>query len=178
METLTLVLVIILVVFIIAAAIIVAVNMVSGKNQKPTEIHFYGGANLDDGRISSDNNYFKGISGALIDTVLVDNNRISLSDSELSIALKSHIDGHTSNLRVNKQLILGRITEEGVFTINEKSVSRQHCMLSVKKGRLFLTDLNSSNNTYLNGKRVYHEVEVYSGDVIKAGNVELDIFFK
>jgi pSer/pThr/pTyr-binding forkhead associated (FHA) protein len=45
-------------------------------------------------------------------------------------------------------------------------VSGLHCQISIQSGRLFLTDLGSSNGTFL---RVYGETEIQSGDILLMG---------
>lgn len=178
MDTFAIVLIIILAVLIVAAFIIVAVSILSGKKQKPSEIHFSGGVNIDDGRIASDNNYFKGLSGALSDTISIESNCRNTSCSGLYITIKNMSDGQISNIKAEGQLTFGRNAGEGIFLVNDKSVSRRHCCMTAKNGKLLLSDLNSSNHTYLNGSQVYQEAEVHNGDTIKIGNVNLKIYFR
>ncbi len=49
-------------------------------------------------------------------------------------------------------------------------VSRQHCQLSVSEAGLFLLDLDSSNGTLVNNRRV-KETKVEAGDTITIGPV-------
>jgi hypothetical protein len=71
--------------------------------------------------------------------------------------------------------ILGRSQEEAdiVFYKDIKSsVSRVHCTLRARAGRYYLTDNNSSNGTYVNGKLLQpeQEVQVKNGDEIFLGD--------
>ena len=67
------------------------------------------------------------------------------------------------------------------FRINEKSVSRQHCVIVYRwiKGVAtpFVFDLNSKNQTYLNTDPVEHSkyVELKNNDVLKFGNSNASI---
>jgi pSer/pThr/pTyr-binding forkhead associated (FHA) protein len=62
-------------------------------------------------------------------------------------------------------LHLGR--ERGDILFPEDGyVSGLHCQLSYQGGRLYLTDLGSSNGTFV---RIYTETEIYDGDILLMG---------
>jgi pSer/pThr/pTyr-binding forkhead associated (FHA) protein len=46
------------------------------------------------------------------------------------------------------------------------TLSRQHAQFSIRSGRLFLSDLGSSNGSFVNGKQV-SEVELHNNDKVK-----------
>jgi pSer/pThr/pTyr-binding forkhead associated (FHA) protein len=48
-------------------------------------------------------------------------------------------------------------------------VSKKHCALLVREGRVFLEDFGSTNGTYLNDERVTGEVPLKNDDVLKVG---------
>lgn len=177
MDTLAIALIVIFAAFLVSAIIIATVSVLLRKNRKFSEIHFSGGVNLDNGRLASDNNYFKGLSGALGDTVIVNENQKFNQDLVFNIAVQNLSNGQTGNIKVNGQYDFGRAADDGVYVINDKSVSRRHCRLTVKNRKLYINDLNSSNHTYLNGRQVCQNDEVYNGDIIKIGNTKLKIFF-
>jgi pSer/pThr/pTyr-binding forkhead associated (FHA) protein len=54
-------------------------------------------------------------------------------------------------------------------SLDDKSVSRQHALLTVNNGLVTLQDLDSRNHTFLNGTQVGQEVEVPLGAVIRFG---------
>lgn len=56
--------------------------------------------------------------------------------------------------------------------IPDGSVSRQHVVLRVQGGRAYVSDLNSTNGTKVNGRRISGEVEIRSGAVITAGQCD------
>ena len=58
-------------------------------------------------------------------------------------------------------------------SIRDPSVSRIHFSILVENQQAFITDVESSNGTYIDGKRVSREREIYDGDVIKAGGINL-----
>ena len=56
--------------------------------------------------------------------------------------------------------------------IQSTAVSRFHAMLSAKKGDHFVRDMDSTNGTFLNGKRV-KKAEIRPGDKITIANVDI-----
>ena len=61
---------------------------------------------------------------------------------------------------------------------NDRTVSARHCEVAVRDGRYYITDLKSSNGTYVNGRKVVTEMEVFSGDLLRLGNLELKFEIK
>ncbi len=68
--------------------------------------------------------------------------------------------------------VFGR-DEDMDVSIRDSSVSRIHFSILVENQQAFITDLGSSNGTYIDGERVSREREIYDGDVIKAGGINL-----
>ncbi|AQS59055.1 FhaA domain-containing protein [Desulforamulus ferrireducens] len=58
------------------------------------------------------------------------------------------------------------------IVINDTSVSRRHAQIERIGGRYWLTDLNSTNGTFVNGLPI-EKIELTSGDVITVGNTVL-----
>ena len=58
-----------------------------------------------------------------------------------------------------------------------ESVSRRHCALVQKEGRLLLLDLKSRNGTFVNEKQLSHDKAkiLKSGDHIKVGQLEFEV---
>lgn len=55
--------------------------------------------------------------------------------------------------------------------INDNFVSHEHACISEYKGQYLLSDLNSTNHTYLNGHPIDGEVALTPGDIITIGAV-------
>jgi two-component system, NtrC family, sensor kinase len=81
--------------------------------------------------------------------------------------LRGPSKGRTYQL-LNGTAVLGRYSDE--IPLNDQTISRQHARLQQTNGHWELTDLGSSNGTYLNGTRVSGSVEVKHGDQIKIGS--------
>ncbi len=70
--------------------------------------------------------------------------------------------------------VVGR--QEGCqLQIKSSQVSRKHCELFEKAGRLIVKDLNSSNGTFVNGEKVEGQQAVSSGDEISIGGVKFRV---
>lgn len=65
-------------------------------------------------------------------------------------------------------LVVGRSSQVDVPVL-DPLVSRRHARLDVEDGIIYVTDLNSSNGTYLNGRRVEDSIELRPGDSIGVG---------
>jgi pSer/pThr/pTyr-binding forkhead associated (FHA) protein len=62
---------------------------------------------------------------------------------------------------------------------NRRGVSRQHCQLERQSGSLFITDLNSTNGTYLNGTRLtaYKPYRLADGDRLILSTLHCTVVF-
>jgi len=58
-----------------------------------------------------------------------------------------------------------------------QAVSKKHCAIEVRDGRVFVADIGSTNGTVVRGDVIEGEVEVQSGDALKVGPLEFRIEF-
>lgn len=72
-------------------------------------------------------------------------------------------------------MIVGRAAGECDIYCDDKQMSKQHFMLSLDAGEVFVTDLESTNGTSLNGILINGSERVLSGDTITAGNLNFRI---
>lgn len=64
--------------------------------------------------------------------------------------------------------ILGR--GEGCDLVYSASkISRRHCKIEYLDSHFYLTDLDSTNGTYLNGRRIERKERLFAGDIIGIG---------
>ena len=80
------------------------------------------------------------------------------------------------SVTVTESIIVGRSDTCDVY-FDDISVSRQHFCLELEEGNFYVTDLESTGGTYLNGVRIASKQRVSSGDVIDAGRVRIKIIF-
>lgn len=79
--------------------------------------------------------------------------------------------GRSVPLPQDREFVIGR--DPGAeLTIASKSASRRHCRILFKGGTFRIRDLDSSNGTLVNGKKV-REVALKTGDVIEVAHVKL-----
>jgi len=71
--------------------------------------------------------------------------------------------------------VLGKKRDKADGVIEDRSVSRIHASISEKNGRYFLSDMNSTNGTYLNGRRLElnETVGLEDGDTLGLADVFL-----
>ena len=59
----------------------------------------------------------------------------------------------------------------------DKMVSSEHCALIGRQGILVIRDLNSTNHTYLNERRVNGSVQVPNGSIIRLGRTRMRVTY-
>jgi pSer/pThr/pTyr-binding forkhead associated (FHA) protein len=71
------------------------------------------------------------------------------------------------SFRIDKTVIqIGRKPDNDLV-IAELTVSGQHARIRYQKGKFYLQDLQSANETKVNGQKVEAEVELRTGDVVR-----------
>jgi predicted component of type VI protein secretion system len=55
------------------------------------------------------------------------------------------------------------------------AISKQHCVLAAREGKVYIRDCGSTNGTFINGEQVAGEREVSTGHRLKVGPLEFDI---
>ncbi len=71
--------------------------------------------------------------------------------------------------------VIGRSSQADVGLLDPE-VSRRHAQFDFNRGVIYLSDLGSSNGTFLNGKRLKNEgIEVRPGDDIDVGNTRITV---
>jgi pSer/pThr/pTyr-binding forkhead associated (FHA) protein len=67
---------------------------------------------------------------------------------------------------------IGRMAPADIV-LSHKSVSREHCMIGLANDELLVTDLNSTNGTYVDDERVERATIVPVGSVLRLGQISL-----
>ena len=77
-------------------------------------------------------------------------------------------------VRLDKKPIeLGRIASEGVFVVNDDRVSKRHVRITVKGESVRVTDLDSRNGVFVDGKRVLDETFARLPRLLRVGQTLL-----
>lgn len=58
---------------------------------------------------------------------------------------------------------------------NDPRVSKVHCTIISRDGKLYLKDMESRNGTYLNGERIRRPVVLQRDDIIGVGETQIEI---
>ena len=74
-----------------------------------------------------------------------------------------------SFLFLTSRLILGRDPNCDIW-IDNPSISKKHCAFELVEDQLLITDLNSSNGTFINGAQI-SQAELQYGDLVQIGPV-------
>ena len=85
-------------------------------------------------------------------------------------AAQRYVSG-TFNSSVQSEAIIGR-GEDAAITVTDPLVSRSHASIQNTSSGVVLTDLKSSNGTFVNGRRI-REVWLEEGDIVTVGNTDL-----
>jgi pSer/pThr/pTyr-binding forkhead associated (FHA) protein len=73
-----------------------------------------------------------------------------------------------------KLVRIGRSSENDVVLKNDLNISRNHCeIFQDNEGNIFLTDLESANGCFINGKKVSGSEIINTNDIIKLGTTVL-----
>lgn len=92
-------------------------------------------------------------------------------------ALLEVVDSPTLHepLRVQGEMTLGRKQEPGVFGVGDRYMSSRHARLRVDGGRLWVTDLDSKNRTFVNDEPIppHQALAVAVGDTVRMGTTTL-----
>jgi pSer/pThr/pTyr-binding forkhead associated (FHA) protein len=130
-------------------------------------------------------------------TIALDVNKLGAASEPLPVsqpapALKPGqisvlVTGKAILLEGRQEYVLGRegLEDEkpdvnlGPHGARERGVSRKHAVLKVDRRQLLLTDLNSSNGTWLNGSQLAanEPIRLESGDEVRLGKLALKIYF-
>lgn len=123
-----------------------------------------------------------GVTQALFrdETGLEDGNatRLLFQQSELHDIILEDRSDPTKLFRAScgDKLILGRGKNVCDIIIDyDNSVSGRHCELYLRGERWFVRDLQSSNGTKVNDEKVYQEMELHTGDILKVGRLEFQV---
>jgi pSer/pThr/pTyr-binding forkhead associated (FHA) protein len=70
---------------------------------------------------------------------------------------------------------IGKDSKTSDVTLNDLYVAHVHCQLEDVAGRVFLSHLNGSGGTFVNGQKIGVRTELKLGDVVRVGNSHLKL---
>lgn len=69
---------------------------------------------------------------------------------------------------VGEEFLIGR-GEDCDLCLHDPEISRHHCLLRFRGSEVVLSDLGSSNGTYINGHRLLSQIKLNTGDELSLG---------
>ncbi len=72
-----------------------------------------------------------------------------------------------------RELKIGRLPSNDIV-LNEPTVSKYHAILRIEQTGVTLTDLNSTNGTFVNGNRLEDSIQLNELDIVKLGLILFD----
>ena len=76
-------------------------------------------------------------------------------------------DGETYLVDEKRGVTLGRSPTNNIF-VRDRNVSRVHAQVTVEKGECLITDLQSTNGTFVGGRKISEEA-LQPGDEVRLG---------
>lgn len=86
--------------------------------------------------------------------------------------MKLHVnsaDGQVKSFDLEEELTFGRGSIAKVMITDDPSVSRLHATVWKENGNVWIVDENSTNGTYVNGKRIFGPTKITENDEIRLG---------
>jgi hypothetical protein len=165
----------IVVAVIVVIALIVVIIVISKKKNKKVDFE-----QADDAVINKFANRDAVAYSAteMVDSGGVDDgNTVAILDqiSTYQMVL-TDINSPTKSFRVplNNSVTIGRKRDLCNLVLDyDTSVSGRHCEVSSRGGKFYVKDLQSKNGTYINNSKVLSETEIFSGNILKIGRLEM-----
>jgi pSer/pThr/pTyr-binding forkhead associated (FHA) protein len=79
-----------------------------------------------------------------------------------------------TRIEVETSIVLGRDADSGLRLDGDDFASARHARLESRTDGIWVEDLNSTNGTFVNGKRITAE-RLEAGDVVRVGQTELEL---
>lgn len=92
----------------------------------------------------------------------------------VTLTLTGVENGELKVLPLSDRAVIGRSVRNDIV-ITDSTVSGVHCEFTYEDEKLYLTDKNSTNGTYINGERIAEKTEVHKGDILEIGRNKFKI---
>ena len=89
------------------------------------------------------------------------------------LVVSGPLEGHKYFVKSDSQILIGRSDEATIRIGYDDFCSRKHAAIYWKDDICFIEDLDSTNGTFVNDKRIHGKIELKKGDVIGLGDTEL-----
>lgn len=76
---------------------------------------------------------------------------------------------------LDSSILVGYNDECQIRLNYEETVSGRHCRIYGQNGRIYVENLSRSNGTYMNDKQIVGAAEIYTGCILKLGNLKMRV---
>lgn len=89
------------------------------------------------------------------------------------LVVSGPLKGHNYFVKSDTPILIGRSNEAIIKITYDNFCSRRHALLYWENKTGFIKDLNSTNGTFVNNKRISQPTELHDGDMIGLGDTKL-----
>ncbi|MGN0621793.1 MAG: FHA domain-containing protein [Porcipelethomonas sp.] len=163
-----------------ALCIIIILMLKFRKVKYKRNISGRSGVDIVKRELTDESGGLRGFDG-IENTVVINNkrnNRGKMSVPDVKVTITNLGNGKTSNMFLGNRIDFGRVNSEGYgnfYTAADPSVSKKHCGIFFDNNNFFVSDYNSRNGTFVNGRRITPAAAVPEQFDLRIGNVKLMI---
>ncbi|MDD5259115.1 MAG: FHA domain-containing protein [bacterium] len=95
----------------------------------------------------------------------------------ITVTTGSH-KGETFFVADNSSIIIGRGEEAGLCLTDDHRASRKHAIIGLQEGNAYVSDLSSTNGTFIGKNQVHGRVPLKEGDIVFIGRTYFKITIK
>lgn len=101
----------------------------------------------------------------------------AIKQGETSIVLTDvHVPEKSFQALLAPEVVVGRSSAQcGMILDYDRSISGKHCTIYIENNKVMVRDLESTNGTFVNGRRITAQAELKQGDVLVLGQVEMKV---
>jgi pSer/pThr/pTyr-binding forkhead associated (FHA) protein len=89
------------------------------------------------------------------------------------LVLSGPLKGHKYLVKADVPILIGRSPEADINISYDDYCSRKHASIRILNNKFVIEDLNSTNGTYVNGKKIEGEWMLSDGDIITFGQTKI-----
>ena len=94
------------------------------------------------------------------------------------LVVSGPLKGHNYFVKSDIPILIGRSNEAVIKITYDNFCSRRHALLYWENKIGFIKDLDSTNGTFVNNKRISQPTELHDGDMIGLGDTKLVVSVK
>jgi hypothetical protein len=178
-NTLKLIIILAIALIVVVVAIVVVVIIILSKKKNKNKGFEHIDEELLNNQISRNNSVPYGVT-ELVDipgSSHDDGNTFAIFEQSATYQLvltDINSPAKTFHVPLNNSVVVGRRVDLCNLVIEyDRSVSGRHCEIVARDGRFFVNDLQSKNGTYINNSKIVSETEIFSGNILRLGMLEM-----